>query len=262
MGQEISRLYPASPNVNSHALPVNVNLVTRQSVPGRGELEFDSESEIDTLGIRKEQMLKLLRKLETNLNMYALYDNYQHKNDVMLIDLKKKSKIQDEELKELIESRDKLKSIFDTKRSDAKEYSTDAKTLNYTNIVLFIILIASIVFMLYKLYYYPIPEESSNNNVSDLLDLSNNDLSDLSIEDLNKLEKEFDAKINDIQLNNNIDFSPRMNSTNNNIGAGNRNNGTNRNNAGNNGTNKNNAGNNANKNNAGNNANKNNAGNN
>lgn len=231
MGQNISQIYPPVPTAGQ-TIPSILNIFSDIAAVADG-IEPETLSPND---FRREQMLKLLRKLETNLNMYALYDNYQNKNDVMLIDLKKKAKIQDEELKELIESRDKLKSIFDTKRDDTKEYSADAKILNYTNIVLFIVLIASLVFMLYKLYYYPVPEEFSNNNVSDLLDLSNNNLSDLSIEDLNKLEKEFDNKINDIELNNNIDFSPRLNSTNNasnNTNANNRGNGGNANNRGN-----------------------------
>ena len=210
MGASTSRNYPNDISINDYQEKTLV-MNTRPALSNSLETGVIPNANND---FRKQQYHKLLKKLESNLNMYALYDNYQNKNEVMLLDLKKKAKNQEEELKELIESRDKLKALFDTKRDDTNDFSDTKNILNTVNIILFIILLATLVFIIYKLYIYPIDKEN-NVQVSDLLNLTNNDLSNLSLNELNSLEQSYNEKINNIQLNNNISFSPRQNSNSN-----------------------------------------------
>ena len=139
--------------------------------------------------------------MKSNLEMYMLYDNYDSKNKVILIDLKKKASNQDDELKKILESRDKLMAEFQTKSDNTELYKSKDSTTETLNTILFLILIGTIIFILYKIYTYPIDASNNNNGVdlNKLLDLDSADLNNLSENDLNNLEKAFDAKINQLE---------------------------------------------------------------
>ena len=211
MGQNTSRNYPEQPNI----VESNFNFIPPQppvqveAVPGNIETNTNN-----LFAKRKTQLKKLYLKMKSNLEMYMLYDNYESKNKVILIDLKKKALNQDEELKKIIESRDKLMAEFQNKRYNTKLYkSKDSKT-EILNTILFLILIATIIFIIYKIYTYPLNDSNINNEIdlNKLLDLESNDLNNLSENDLNNLEKAFDAKINQLETSiNNVSASNNTN---------------------------------------------------
>jgi hypothetical protein len=127
-----------------------------------------------------------------------LFDNYDTKNEAILIDLKKKSINQEEELKNLIESRDKLMAIYANKKDDNKEFDDDDKTYSIVNPVLFVILLAAIIFIIYKLYTYPV-EDDSGINIDTLLDINNNKLNSLSTDELDNLDYIYEKKIKELE---------------------------------------------------------------
>ena len=93
-----------------------------------------------------------------------LFDNYDSKNNVILEDLKKKAESQEHELKKTIEQRDKLMALYQDTKEDVEEYKDDEKSYKIVNILLFILLLAKIIFIIYKLYTYPI--DGTNKSIS------------------------------------------------------------------------------------------------
>ena len=160
-------------------------------------MEFES---YNSNKAREARMGKQLSIMEANLKMYMLYDNYQIKNEVIIKDLKKKANNQEEELKALIEKRDKLKVNYDEKVDEQYETTTEEKNMKTANIILFIVLIALLVFMIYKIYTYEDPD-SNNVDIDNLIGLTDDNLANLSLNELNKLENAFDSKINEMENN-------------------------------------------------------------
>ena len=215
MGQTTSRNYPAQPNIvdgNYSFIPPVPPVQQSSAVPGAADVNTQN-----FLSLRKKQLTNLFKKMKSNLEMYMLYDNYDNKNEVILIDLKKKAKNQEEELKQIMESRDKLMAEFQTKRDNTELYkSKDSKT-EIINTLLFLLLIGTIVFIIYKIYTYPLDASNNKNEVdlNKLLDLESADLNNLSENDLNNLEKAFEAKINQIETSiNNTNASNKSNNSN------------------------------------------------
>ena len=94
----------------------------------------------NTFAIRRAQIDNLFKKMKSNLKMYMLYDNFDSKNEVILVDLKKKAKNQEEKLKQILESRDKLMAEFQTKQDDTSEFKSKDKNTEIINTILFLIL--------------------------------------------------------------------------------------------------------------------------
>jgi hypothetical protein len=194
MGQDQSRVYPEQPGLSekNYKFEKDTPVIRTSSDIGLGDYS------LNTLDLRKKQVGKLFDKLESNLKMYMLFDNYDTKNEAILIDLKKKSINQEEELKNLIESRDKLMAIYANKKDDNKEFDDDDKTYSIVNPVLFVILLAAIIFIIYKLYTYPV-EDDSGINIDTLLDINNNKLNSLSTDELDNLDYIYEKKIKELE---------------------------------------------------------------
>jgi len=170
----------------------------------------------DNASLRYKQIDSLFKKMSSNLKMYMLYDNFDTKNEVILGDLKKKATNQEKKLKELVESRDKLMAEFTSKKDETNNSEEKENNMDIINYILGAILLLSIVFIIYKIYTYPLEGVNNNNNVNinKLLDLENTDLNNLSVEELNNLEKIFDAKINRLEQNINSSNNVNSNSSN------------------------------------------------
>ena len=204
------------------------NYPSELTVEGPQAYTFTNESDSNATGfssnetaykpdndLRYKQIDSLFKKMSSNLKMYMLYDNFDTKNEVILGDLKKKATNQEKELKELVESRDKLMAEFTSKKDETNNSEEKENNMDIINYILGAILLLSIVFIIYKIYTYPL-EGVNNNNVSinKLLDLENTDLNNLSVEELNNLEKIFDAKINRLEQNINSSNNVKSNSSN------------------------------------------------
>jgi hypothetical protein len=211
MGQGTSRHYPAESDLSSgeYTFTSDPPPLIVDGAPGS-----ISSAKQNLFGNKKKQVINVFKKMESNLKMYMLYDNYDSKNEVILLDLKKKAKNQEEELKLILESRDKLMAEFQSKRDDTDEYKSKDYTTEVINTILFLVLLGTIIFIIYKLYTYPTDEKNNNGvNINNLLDLESADLNNLSEEDLNSLEKAFDAKINNLENNINVNSSNKSNNS-------------------------------------------------
>jgi len=202
MGQSQSRQYPQQPELLDAQ---NYDFSQEALVYATPEIGFGDYS-LDNFELRKKQVEKLFGKLESNLKMYMLYDNYDTKNDVILADLKKKADNQEDELKKLIESRDLIMAVYSNKKDDSEEKGEDERNITLVNYVLFVVLIAAIVFIIYKLYTYPLESSISVNN---LIDINNNNLSNLTTNELNNLDDIYEQRIHELE--------ELVNKTNNNI---------------------------------------------
>ena len=221
MGQTTSKNYPAQPSIvdRRYTFTPPQTPVQASAVPGA------AQPEEDLYAMRKKQIKKLFKKMESNLQMYMLYDNYDNKNEVILLDLKKKAKNQDDELKKILESRDKLMAQFKTKQDNTDSYkSKDSKT-EILNTILFLLLIGTIIFIIYKIYTYPLETKNNNNvDIDKLLDIESGDLNNLSENDLTNIEKAFDTKIAQLENDiNNVNASSVNNSLKSNLNLSNSN---------------------------------------
>lgn len=197
MGNSNSRTYKQAGLGTQTDVTINVDNTPISKRAFSDAMEFESYNGDKA---REARMGKQLDIMEANLKMYMLYDNYQIKNEVIIKDLKKKANNQDEELKVLIEKRDKLKVEYDEKVDEQYYTTLEEKNMKIANIVLFIILVALLVFMIYKIYTYKDPD-SNNVDINNLIGLSNDNFSNLSLNELNKLEDVFDSKINEMESN-------------------------------------------------------------
>ena len=215
MGQQHSRQYPQQLDIVTDSR--NYEFKQEAIIRAQNEIGFGDYS-LDNLELRKKQVSKLFDKLESNLKMYMLYDNYDTKNEVILADLKKKADNQEEELKNLLESRDKLMAYYSKKKQDTEEYNEGDRTYDILNKILFVILLAAIIFIIYKLYTYPLDAEN-NINVNTLLDINNSKLNNLSAEEIDNLDNVYDRKIKELEeminKNSNSSNSSSNNSSNN-----------------------------------------------
>lgn len=214
MGQTTSRQYPDQLDVVSgtYGFTEPVTPAAALAVPG------SNANTQNFFALRKKQIQTLFKKMKSNLEMYMLYDNYDSKNKVILIDLKKKAENQEKELKKTLESRDKLMAEFQTTKDNTELYKSKDSNTEIINTILFLLLIGTIVFIIYKIYTYPMDSKNNNNNnsvnINNLIDLNSSNLNNLSENDLNQLEKAFDTKINQLETSiNNINNSNSANNS-------------------------------------------------
>ena len=195
MGQLQSRQYPQQPEIVTDSR--NFEFDKEKIIMADSNIGFGDYS-LNNFELRKKQVGKLFSKLESNLKMYMLYDNYDTKNEAILTDLKKKASNQEEELKELIESRDKLMAFYSNKKQQTEEFNDKDKTFDVVNTILFIILLALIVFIIYKLYTYPL-DKQNELSVNTLLNIDNSKLNNLSETELNSLDNAYEEKIRELE---------------------------------------------------------------
>jgi hypothetical protein len=195
MGQLQSRQYPQQPDIITDSR--NYEFDQETIIMADNNIGFGDYS-LDNFKLRKKQVGKLFNKLESNLKMYMLYDNYDTKNEVILTDLKKKTANQEEELKNLTESRDKLMAFYSNKKQETHELNESDNTFDLVNKLLFIILLALIVFVIYKLYTYPL-DKQNNFSVNTLLDIDNSKLNNLSSNELDSLDNAYEEKIRELE---------------------------------------------------------------
>ena len=167
--------------------------------------------EIET---KKKNLTTQFSRLEANMKMYMIYDNYDSKNKVILSDLKKKEINQSKELKQLNEDRDKLKVVLDYDKTKSSKYVQGAKRIRNLNILLLILLIACIVLIIYRILTHPYGLiDIKNIMVEDLEKITDNDLNKLSIDQLDDLDNILEQKIEELEMiNNNYNYNNKMNS--------------------------------------------------
>ena len=94
--------------------------------------------------------------LKSYLNMYLLFDGYDNKNTVVIKDLEKKLNNQKKELKELYESRDKLRSNIDYSHLKFNESQSKKKILTILIIIFCISLPIILIFIINELRHYTV----------------------------------------------------------------------------------------------------------
>jgi len=100
--------------------------------------------------IVKSHFNALRKKLETALKLHLLFDNYENKNSVIIIDLDKKLVNQQKELKELKESNHKIKQLIEFDKDNIDQTSSTKKTIKYMTLGLSISLLVIIILILIK----------------------------------------------------------------------------------------------------------------
>jgi hypothetical protein len=175
-------------------------------------LDSDAQSEYE-IKTRKNNLTTQFSRLEANMKMYMIYDNYDSKNEVILSDLKKKEINQSKELKQLNEDRDKLKVVLDYDKTKAYTYVQGTKNISNLNIFLLILLIACIVLIIYRILTHPYGLiDIKNIMVEDLERISGDDLNKLSIGQLDDLDNILEQKIEELEMINNSNYNNKMNS--------------------------------------------------
>ena len=120
----------------------------------KGFSESSTDSDIDIQLKRNDLIQRYLnnlnKRLETSLKIYLMLDNYDNKNEIIIRDLDKKYKIQNEEIKSLYENKDKIKSIIENKRKSTNKNLKNKNVLNLVNILLIITLITIISIIVKK----------------------------------------------------------------------------------------------------------------
>lgn len=164
---------------------------------------------------KKNNILKVYKTMESNMNMYLLYDNYDDKNKVILDDLKKKTAIQTKELKDLTETRDKLKIIVDNTKDDSSEFTQQYHTHYYINITLTIILAITIGIIIYIVLIEDSDYDSNNNNISinNILNMSNKNIDKMSNNNINALQNIIGDKLNNINSTSNSTNTSKSNNS-------------------------------------------------
>jgi len=104
------------------------NIIIATSVPEVNALEEHFESQLENL--------------RAYINMYFLYDGYDHKNSVILKDLEKKFLNQKKEIKGLYEKKDQLRSNLDYSNEDLIK---ENKKNRFYTINIFVLVVISIV---------------------------------------------------------------------------------------------------------------------
>ena len=89
-------------------------------------------------------------------------------------------------------------AYYSKKKQDTEEYNEGDKTYDILNKILFVILLAAIIFIIYKLYTYPLDPEN-NINVDTLLDINNNKLNNLSADEIDNLDSVYDQKLKSLK---------------------------------------------------------------
>ena len=219
MGNTISGnyAYAPAPNVEiADSIPTpKVNLEDEISYFHDSNTLVPTENSNYKIETKKKNLRNLFSRLEANMKMYMIYDNYDSKNKVILSDLKKKEINQTKELKQLNEDRDKLKVVLDYDKTKASTYVHGTKTIRNLNIFLLILLIACIVLIIYRILTHPYGLiDIKNIMVEDLERISGDDLNKLSIGQLDDLDNILEQKIEELEMINNNYNTMNSNSVN------------------------------------------------
>lgn len=138
MGAVQSVIYP---NDEPQRLDVSELPSISISKRGTGE-EITISTTVPEVNVLEEHFKSQLENLKAYINMFFLYDGYDHKNSIILKDLEKKFVNQKQELKLLYEKRDQLRSSLDYSHEDLIKQKKKNK-LYLANI--FILVVISIV---------------------------------------------------------------------------------------------------------------------
>ena len=219
MGNTISGNYAYAPTVahvtNSSIPTPNVNAEDEGSYFESYNTLVPTKNPNYEIKTKKKKLRNLFSRLEANMKMYMIYDNYDSKNKVILSDLKKKEINQTKELKQLNEDRDKLKVELDYDKTKASTYVHGTKTIRNLNIFLLILLIACIVLIIYRILTHPYGLiDIKNIMVEDLERISGDDLNKLSIGQLDDLDNILEQKIEELEMINNNYNTMNSNSVN------------------------------------------------
>jgi hypothetical protein len=157
MGAAQSVNYPGeqSSNASDNNLPI-INLrETPMPTFQRGSMAANTSLQLQRALATKKNIVKshfnaLQKKLETALKLHLLFDNYENKNSVIIIDLDKKLVNQQKELKELKESNHKIKQLIEFDKDNIDQTSSTKKTIKYMTLGLSISLLVIIILILIK----------------------------------------------------------------------------------------------------------------
>jgi hypothetical protein len=155
MGAIQSINYPKdSPQkISANSLP-EITAQESRSRDSRGsEVMLVNKSDIKVVEKHFKNQMELL---SSYLNMYLLFDGYDNKNNVVIKDLEKKLNNQKKELKELYESRDKLRSNIDYAHLKLNESDDKKKILTILIIIFCISLPIILIFIINELRHYTV----------------------------------------------------------------------------------------------------------
>lgn len=152
MGAVQSVIYP-----NDEPQRLDVSELPSISISKRGTGEeitiFTTVPEVNVL---EEHFKSQLENLKAYINMYFLYDGYDHKNSIILKDLEKKFVNQKRDLKLLYEKRDQLRSNLDYSEEDLLKQKKKNKLYLANIFILVLISIVLFVAIVIKLRGYSI----------------------------------------------------------------------------------------------------------
>jgi len=157
MGAAQSVNYPGEQS--SNAIDNNLPIINLRETPmptfQRGAMAANTSLQLQRALATKKNIVKshfnaLQKKLETALKLHLLFDNYENKNSVIIIDLDKKLVNQQKELKELKESNHKIKQLIEFDKDNIDQTSSTKKTIKYMTLGLSISLLVIIILILIK----------------------------------------------------------------------------------------------------------------
>ena len=119
-------------------------------------------SSVPEINVLEEHFLYQIENLKAYINMYFLYDGYDHKNSIILKDLEKKFLNQKEELKSLYEKKDNLRSNIDYSNEDLVNQKKKNKIYSANIFILVVISIVLFVFIVINLRPYVVINSSLN----------------------------------------------------------------------------------------------------
>ena len=219
MGNTISGNYAYAPtvaHVTNRSIPTpKVKLEELEMINNNYNTPVPTKKPNYEIETKKKKLTTQFSRLEANMKMYMIYDNYDSKNKVILSDLKKKEINQSKELKQLNEDRDKLKGVLDYDKTKASKYVQGSKRIRNLNIFLLILLIACIVLIIYRILTHPYGLiDIKNILVEDLEQITGDDLNKLSVSQLDDLDNILEQKIEELEMINNNYNTMNSNSVN------------------------------------------------
>ena len=218
MGNNVSLLYKKYNDVHSYGpigpifnTETDLETVLKQhkETPGAAAVASavavaDAAAVKDVANLRKE-LNSTFDRLKSNFEMYMLYDNYDKKNNTLIQQLKKKVDNQNKELKQLIEDRDKLKTLLENDITTNTSYHKNKNILIGLNIILFIIFVILIVAIIYRILTYPHTDLDfkliDDKLLKRLIGIKDSDLQKFSNNELKKLNSIVESKIDEIKHN-------------------------------------------------------------
>ena len=116
--------------------------------------EFNVVTTVPEVHVLEEHFNAQIENLKAYINMYFLYDGYDHKNSIILKDLEKKFLNQKKELKLLYERKDKLRSNIDYSTESLLKEEKNNKLYIANIFILVVISIVLFVFIVINLRPY------------------------------------------------------------------------------------------------------------